>query len=129
MADTDWEPLVPANTDQISTGAEDIRDLKGQIAAREANEHVAWAGAGVGGEHKEGSAMVYYAASDAVLVRPDGATSLSSVDQGRIRFNSDDQLISVYSGSEWVSAGHIAYNDGVTHVIDNPDPAIIRLWD
>ena len=124
MADTDWEPLVPANTDQISTGAEDIRELKEQIAVREAIEHVAWAGAGVGGEHKEGSAMVYYAASDDTPVRPDGATSLSSADKGRIRFNSDDQLIRVYSGSDWVTAGYeptanfMTFNDGVNHVID-----------
>ena len=114
MASTDWDTTVPANSDQLSAGDDTIRDLKGQLALRNVKEHVAYATSSAGGEHKEGSAMVYYATAAASLTRPNG-DAFTSADEGRIRFNSDDQLIRVYSGSAWVTAGYVGFNDGVNH--------------
>jgi len=107
-SETEWDETVPANTDQISSGDDAIRDFKTQIEYRMEKEHDAFSNSGGGGVHKEGSAMVYYAAAGDSLVRPDGSTALDSDDEGRIRFNSDDQLIRVYSGSAWVTANYIS---------------------
>lgn len=123
MATADWNIAVPANTDQISSGDDVIRDLKAQLEARQNKEHVNLANGGLGGEHAEGSAMVYYATAAASLTRPNG-DPLTSADEGRIRFNSDDQLVRVYSGSTWVTAGYVQFGHASTQTLSGGQTGI-----
>ena len=53
-----------------------------------------------GGEHKKGSARAYYEASDPTT-RPDGVT-LTSADDGRLYVDSDNQVLKVYDGTEFL---------------------------
>lgn len=103
MANTtanDWDEASPAITDPRREGATEISSLRKAVRLRLDKEHVATATAGVGGEHKEGSAKVYYEAS-APTLRPDGTTSLSTDDAGRLWIDSDDGTLMYWDGNSW----------------------------
>jgi hypothetical protein len=63
-------------------------DLRKGTRIRIAKEHVLPAVGSVGGEHKSGSAMIY--SDDAEpTTRPDGTTTLTTTDIGRVWYNTD----------------------------------------
>lgn len=103
MANTssaDWDEASPAITDPRREGALEITSLREAVRQRMSKEHVTLAGASVGGEHKEGSAKIYYQAT-APTLRPDGVTSLSSDDEGRLWIDSDDLVMYIWDGNSW----------------------------
>ena len=113
MASGDWDTAIPADTDQISAGDDSIRDFKSQVEARMLKEHTDFSTANAGGEHIAGSAMVYHSATTAPTLRPDGSTSFTSADEGRIWWDSDDDKIYLYDGSDFTTqAGYLALDGG-----------------
>lgn len=101
----DWDEGTPLITSARREGAGEILNLRKSIRGRLNKEHEAFvtgdvtAGAG-GGEHKEGSAVCYYQAS-APTLRPDGVTSLSAADDGRVWIDSDTKEAFVWDGDSW----------------------------
>ena len=84
---TGWNTSAPANTDLRSVGAAEIRDLRTGVGIRIDKEHVALSSSSAGGEHKEGSAVIYDEPDSRVSFptkKPDGSTSLDSADVGRL---------------------------------------------
>lgn len=103
-SETDWDEAAPAGSDPRNKGDDEIRYLRASVRARLAKEHDTPATSSAGGEHKAGSAKVYYATSDPTL-RPDGVTALSAADAGRLLYRSDLAALKVYSGSAWGLVG------------------------
>ena len=80
----DWDTSAPADVDLRSNGALEIRDLRLGVAIRADKEHTAAAASSAGGEHKEGSAVIYTEPKvEFPTNRPDGSTALTSADEGR----------------------------------------------
>lgn len=103
MANTtanDWDESSPAITHARRAGAVEILSLRQGIRLRMAREHETPGASGVGGEHKQGSAKSFVAAS-APTLRPDGSTSLNSGDSGRLWIDSDDGRLKYWNGSAW----------------------------
>lgn len=112
---TGWDTAAPANTDPaFPQGAVEIRDLRIAVGIRANKEHDTYATSSAGGEHKVGSAKAYYGTSNPTL-RPDGSTSLTSGDNGRLFINSSTGVGYYYSGSAWSA---IVANGVVDGVID-----------
>lgn len=107
MSGANWDNTVPAEGDNVSAGAGVIRTLKEEIEDRLNKEHTTFNVSAAGGEHKEGSAMVYYATAAASLTRPNG-DAFTTADEGRIRFTSDTNIFQVYSGSGWIDTNYFA---------------------
>jgi hypothetical protein len=95
-----WDEASPAITDPRREGAVEITSLRKAVRLRLDKEHAATLTGGVGGEHKEGSAKVYFEAS-APTMRPDGTTSLSSDDAGRLWLDSDTLVLYCWDGNSW----------------------------
>ena len=116
---TGWDTAAPADTDLRSVGAKEIRDLRLGVGIRVDKEHIALSSSSAGGEHKEGSAVVY--SEPAVTEpsnKPDGVTALDSVDEGRLLVSAGKMYL--YSGTGWdtnhigtfvVSSSFIPYID------------------
>lgn len=82
-----WNIAAPADTDQRSVGAAEIRDLRTGVGIRIDKEHAALAAASAGGEHSTGSAKAYYDDTSPLVeptLRPDGSTALTTADNGRL---------------------------------------------
>lgn len=98
-----WDEGSPATTDPRREGAVEITSLRKAVRLRLDKEHAATLTGGVGGEHKEGSAKVYYQSAEPTL-RPDGSTSLDSNDDGRLWIDSDTMILYAWDGValDWV---------------------------
>jgi len=94
---TGWDEAAPADSDQISSGAQEIRDLRKALRIRLEAEHENMAVSSGGGEHLEGSAKVYRQAA-APTTRPDG-TALDGDDDGRLWCDSDTEMLYIWSGA------------------------------
>lgn len=84
---TGWDTTAPADADQRSVGAQEIRDLRTGVGIRTDKEHTALASSSAGGEHKKGAARAYYVASAVTVptTQPDGSTALTqAADEGRL---------------------------------------------
>lgn len=104
---TGWNETQPSDSDNISLGAQELRDLRKGVRIRLEKEHTDVDVSSAGGEHLEGSAKIYR--QDAAPTnRPDGLTALDSDDDGRMWLESDqnattgvvDQL-NVFNGSSF----------------------------
>lgn len=115
----DWDESSPANTDARRLGALEIRTLREGIGDRVGKEHEAPATSGAGGEHKEGSAKVYYEAS-APTLRPDGSTSLGANDAGRLWLDSDDMKLRVWDGNSWEHVAAQATTPTISYFVKTP---------
>lgn len=96
----------PAGGSSPSLGDDQFRELKQAVRERFEKEHkMNLAGGTVAGDgwHKPGTAVVYYQASEPTT-RPDGATALTSEDNGRLWIRSSDYRISFYAHPTWVRA-------------------------
>jgi len=84
-----WNESKPADSDQISQGAGEIRQLKVDIRERMDNEHV-WSATGdnTDGKHLEGSARI---TTDTVAP--------TNVDDGRLFYDTANKLLKVANGS------------------------------
>jgi hypothetical protein len=96
-----WDDTDPADGALVSDGAKQIRDIRKGVKIRVDKEHEAYGTASAGGEHKAGSAKVYYGGA-APANRPDGATALGAGDAGRLWI--DGTIVKVWSGAAWVAA-------------------------
>lgn len=94
---TGWSETSPANTESVSDGAQEIRDLRKGLRIRLEKEHEDMGATSAGGEHLAGSAKAYYQ-SAAPTQRPDTATptTLDGDDNGRLFVDSDDNKIYCY---------------------------------
>jgi hypothetical protein len=117
-AGTYWVETAPANADNISDGAQEIRDLRKGIDLRVQKEHNALAAATTvvgdvitsgdgGGEHKAGSAKAFYGDNAAVVKRPDAITSLNTSDKGRLLVDDGSAAgtlgrLHYWNGTAWV---------------------------
>lgn len=92
---TAWDEASPTNSSLVSTVDNEIIDLRVGTRLRMAKEHVTPAGSSAGGEHKEGSAVIYVVADEASLptVRPDGTTAFTTADEGRVALTLDTKLL------------------------------------
>ena len=107
---TTWTESQPANTDARNLGAQEIRGLRTGLRTRLEKEHVLPAASNVGGEHIAGSAVAYRQDGEPTN-RPDPitSTSLTSADNGRLWFDSNDNnKLYVYADPDWVAVGAIA---------------------
>ncbi len=106
-----WDETSPAAGDVVSVGAAQIRYLRGAVRQRLLKEHVEPAAGNVGGEHKAGSAVSYigdYSGAFPTL-RPDGATTLTADDLGRLAYNTDDgqyRILTNHVGPVWSIPGY-----------------------
>jgi hypothetical protein len=106
----DWDETVPASTDDLDMGCNEILFLRQGVQDRVEREHVAFAAGTVGGWHLAGSAKSYHGAygvlndTDLPTLRPDGVTALTTDDHGRLAFNTTNNLLLVYVGGSpaWV---------------------------
>lgn len=97
---------APQGTESRRLGDDRIREFKTAVTERAELEHV-WSASEASsghGWHREGSAKTYVDASEPTT-RPDGATSLSSGDAGRLWVDSDDDVLYYYDGSAWTAIG------------------------
>lgn len=103
MANTsanDWDESSPAITHARRAGAAEILSLRQGVRLRLEREHEDIDTAGVGGEHKLGSAKAYHQAT-APTLRPDGTTTLDTDDTGRLWVDSDDGTVKRWDGNSW----------------------------
>lgn len=123
-----WVTTAPANADNLSAGAQEIRDLRLGVGIRSDKEHVALATSSAGGEHKPGSAKVYFQTS-APTLRPDGTTSLTSGDYGRLYWDSDatSPTLQIYTASGWGSI--IATGALVTAMLADASVTTVKIAD
>jgi len=93
-ADT-WDESSPAPSGLISEGDDEIRAVRAGTSQRLEKEHVVPSASNGGGEHLQGSAKVYIADDEASLpvLRPDGATSFTVEDEGRLAITLDTGLL------------------------------------
>jgi hypothetical protein len=106
--------LSPANADNPLYGASKIRETRLEVDERLEQEHVFHDTTATGQTiHRAGSAVAFYADySDGVAnealdeeteptTRPDGSTSLTAADAGRLRVDSGTGIIRVWTGTYW----------------------------
>lgn len=102
---------APANTDPVSLGDDQIRELKENVRKR-AQVETYWGTDIAGGETgraREGSARAFYAATDPSVLSNSvtdttGDANLGTNDDGRLLRRSDTGELKVYNGSAWVQA-------------------------
>ena len=97
--------VAPANNRLASLGAEDIREFKATVHERMIHEHVMNLDVGTNttdGWHRSGSAKVYVG-TNAPTTRPDGTTALSTNDNGRLWYDTTDNLLRRYAHPNWTS--------------------------
>jgi hypothetical protein len=102
-----WE-ADPDGTENVSSGDDEIREVKTAIEERMANEHWTYVGDSTSGNylldftHRAGAAKAYF--QDAAPTnRPNGSTALDSDDAGRIWFDDNDSDTPYfYDGSSWI---------------------------
>lgn len=103
--------VSPANTDPISLGDDQIRELKENIRKR-AQVETYWGTDIAGGETgraREGSARAFYATADPTVLSNSvtdttGDPNLGTSDDGRLLRRSDTGELKIYNGSAWVQA-------------------------
>lgn len=105
---TTWTEAEPALTDPRYLGQQEIRGLRTGTRQRLRKEHEDFTTGGTfpGGEHKLGSAKAYYQVSGPML-RPDGTTTLTAADNGRLWVDSDDNKLYVYIHPTWTAASAV----------------------
>lgn len=95
-----WDEGSPIITEPRRSGAAEILSLRKAVRQRMSKEHDTLAASSAGGEHKAGSAKAYHQ-STAPTLRPDGTTSLSADDAGRLWVDSDDDKLYKWNGTAW----------------------------
>lgn len=103
----DWDEGVPLISSARRGGALEINSLRKSIRGRMNKEHGALVTGDVttgvgGGEHKAGSAKVYYQTA-APTLRPDGLTALDTNDKGRLWIKDTDGSLYQWDGAAWVA--------------------------
>jgi len=96
---TEWNETLPANSEDIEDGANEIRDLRKGANIRASWEHSALAAASVGMIHKTGSAVAYYQATAPTADGKSVALANNNTSNGRIWVDSDDKTLWVWTGS------------------------------
>ena len=99
-----WDENAPLQGDDVGDGATEIRLLRASVQVRLKKEHVTLADGGVGGEHRAGSGLTYVSATDPTM-RPDGTTSLSASDYGRLNLKSTGGIYDLlaFTSLGWIS--------------------------
>jgi hypothetical protein len=119
-----WDTAIPDNSQPHGNDYLEHHETKLAVAIRMNKEHVAFATASAGGEHKPGSAICYFGdfsdtvAGDLLPTKcPDGATgwrttgtTLSATDNGRLAYDTDAVFGGImyrYVYPNWVALGYI----------------------
>lgn len=109
-----WDPSIPVLGSDRREGAQEIRGLRKGIENRFKKEHKIPSGSAApadGGEHLQGSAMIYTEADiEARATRPDGAEAFTADDEGRIGVHTGTKVLWYYDGSNWVQTASINPN-------------------
>lgn len=112
----EWNTTVPDGNQPHGNDYNEHRQTKLAIDNRIKKEHVAFADYSssnyVGGEHKAGSAVIYFgdysssSKGDSLPTnKPDGATALDSADYGRLAYDTDATyggVMYIYTAAGWV---------------------------
>ena len=107
-----WDENYPDINDVYGNACFEIRDLRKGVRIRLEKEHSTIGVSSAGGEHKQGSAVSYAGdySSAWPTKRPDGITSLSSADTGRMAIDTGSipNRFAIYvHGTGWVVIGDI----------------------
>lgn len=104
---TGWDEASPANSDNVSDGPAEIRDLRIGAAKRLGREHVDPVAGSVGGRHIAGSAIAFYDDETDVSDRPDGGAD--SYEPAALSSTDDDGRLLVADGDGNAEAGQLFY--------------------
>ena len=117
--ETAWDITDPATSDDISAGAEDIREFKEQIELRLNKANVALANSSAGGEPLEGSARINTATSapvNLVVGASGGDVTISgneALAEGAVWVDTDSgYTVQVYAASAWHDLGYVSTSGG-----------------
>ncbi len=109
----EWDVAVPPNTELVSDLPAEHRQMKTNTKAVMEKEHAALGTGNTGGEHKQGSAVMWHLPTASIpALQPDG-TALASTDNGRLWHDTTTDIVYVledYSdpaiGTGWIAIGH-----------------------
>lgn len=122
---TSWNESNPNDNSSAREGDDEIRDLRIGSRIRLEKEHEDFGNSSAGGEHLAGSAKAYYQAT-APTLRPDGTTTLTAADNGRIYVDSDDNKAYVYvHGTGFVQIVGSIPDGTITNAMVNASAAIV----
>ena len=117
MANTveaNWDEASPANADDISAGALEMRVLRAAVGIRNDKQHVAIEAASVGGEHLEGSARIHTATAAPtlqVIGAGDGDVTIASnkaIAEGAMWTDSNNAyVLEIYVAEAWHACGYL----------------------
>lgn len=114
---TGWDLTAPADTDVARNGPREIRDLRKGVDLRMQKEHDPAGPNTSGFTHRPGSARAYYQPTPSPTKTPDGSTTLSSKDQGRLWIDPTTKVLHFWNGSLWqpvsIAAGVVLTTDMV----------------
>lgn len=126
---TFWQESDPAVATPVSGGSLQIRDLRLGVRLRAKKEHLDYGDSTAGGEHKQGSAISYFAVgASPPTLRPDGATTLTldGVDDGRLWLNTTNNGLYFFD-SAGANTGIGGTNWFGTQVINIPNSFITTI--
>lgn len=95
-----WSNSIPLDSANVADVPVEIRDLRAGTKLRADKEHIAYANSSAGGEHKQGAAVSYHQNS-APTLRPDGVTTLSAADKGRLWLKATDNSLWIWDSTAW----------------------------
>jgi hypothetical protein len=106
-----WDEAAPvAATDPHGNACYEIQDLRMGLRIRLGKEHTAPSVSSAGCEHKQGSAVCWIQTS-APTTRPDGTTSLTSADLGRVWVDTTNNVVKVLTAigtpNTWTPIGQL----------------------
>jgi hypothetical protein len=122
----DWDDSTLQDTDGVYLTPTEILYLKQAINKRISREHKEFDELGVGGDHLEGSALIYLpedADALAALTKPDGETALTSDDKGRLAYDVDLGELHYYDGTDWQP---LVVRFGTMVTIDTDENTLIK---
>jgi len=132
---TYWDEDEPANTEALSYGAQEIRDLRKGVRQRLEAEHSVCDATDPYIEHRQGSAKAWLAANTQAN-RPGaspgaGDVALTADDAGRLLIDSTSKAPYYYSGSAWalvqIIAGNLAADAIETAAIKDGEVTAAKL--
>lgn len=106
-----WDEAAPASSDIHGKSYLELQDLRIGLRIRLEKEHQTPAAGGIGGEHRQGSAVCWIQDTEPTT-RPDASTSLTSDDLGRIWLDTTNHafriLTAIGTSNTWTTVAEVA---------------------